>query len=86
MEDVYSKKECLMGIIRGLVPVIVTVLTMFGISADVDIIITVIGSILSIITFVWSWWKNNNITLAAQQAQKVLDELKSGEEVDDGGE
>ena len=84
MEDVYSKKECLMGIVRGLVPVIVTVLTMFGISADVDIIITVIGSILSIITFVWSWWKNNNITLAAQQAQKVLDELKSEEEPSDG--
>lgn len=87
MEDVYSKKECIMGIIRGIVPVVVTILTICGISADADIILTVVGSILSIVTFVWSWWKNNNITLAAQQAQKVLDDLKSGEELDnDGGE
>ena len=86
-EDIYSKKECIMGIVRGIVPVVVTVLTIFGISADADILITVIGLILSIVTFVWSWWKNNNITLAAQQAQKVLDDLKSGEEeLDDGGE
>lgn len=86
-EDIYSKKECIMGIVRGIVPVVVTVLTIFGISADADILITVIGSILSIVTFICSWWKNNNITLAAQQAQKVLDDLKSGEEeLDDGGE
>lgn len=87
MEDeIYNKKECIMGIVRGIVPVIVTVLTICGISADADILITVIGSIVSIVTFIWSWWKNNNITLAAQQAQKVLDELKNGEEEDDGGE
>lgn len=86
MEEVYSKKECVLGIIRGLVPIVVTVLTIFGISADADIIITVVGGILSIITFLWSWWKNNNITLAAQQAQKVLDDLKNGEEVVDDGE
>lgn len=87
VEDVYSKKECIMGIIRGIVPVIVTILTICGISADADIILTVAGSILSIVTFVWSWWKNNNITLAAQQAQKVLDDLKGKEESDeDGGE
>ena len=86
MEDVYSKKECIMGIVRGIVPVIVTILTICGISADADIILTVIGSVLSIVTFVWSWWKNNNITLAAQQAQKVLDDLKSKGESDDGGE
>ena len=27
-------------------------------------------------TGVWSWWKNNNVTKAAQDAQRVLDGIK----------
>ena len=32
---------------------------------------------------VWVWWKNNNLTEAAQYAQKTLEVLKSGP-TDDG--
>lgn len=30
------------------------------------------------ISAVYSWWKNNNVTKQAQQAQEVLNELKAG--------
>ena len=30
------------------------------------------------ISAVYSWWKNNNVTKQAQQAQAVLNELKAG--------
>ena len=30
------------------------------------------------ISAVYSWWKNNNVTKQAQQAQAVLNELKTG--------
>lgn len=72
----YSKKEAAIAIIRGVVPVVVMFLTMFGISADADVIITAVGAAIALVTFVWSWWKNNNITQAAQQAQTFLNELK----------
>lgn len=30
------------------------------------------------ISAVWNWWKNNNVTKHAQQAQAVLNEMKTG--------
>lgn len=73
----YDNREALFAIIRGLIPVIATTLTMLGISADADILALAVGGAISLGTFVWSWWKNNNITLAAQEAQSVLDEIKA---------
>lgn len=72
----YNKKEATIAIVRGVVPVVVMFLTMAGISADADIIITFVGAAIALVTFIWSWWKNNNITQAAQQAQTFLNELK----------
>ena len=37
------------------------------------------------ISAIWSWWKNNNVTEAAQAAQDTLDALKLGVENTDGG-
>lgn len=38
-----------------------------------------VSAILAVVATLYAWWKNNNITEAAQDAQKVLDELKAGE-------
>lgn len=81
----YSKKESAIAIIRGIIPVIATVFTMFGISADANIMLTAVAGVVALVTFVWSWWKNNNITAAAQEAQNVLDELKSKESANGEG-
>ena len=75
----YSKKESDIAIIRGVVPVVATVFTMFGISADANIMLTAVAGAVALVAFVWSWWKNNNITAAAQEAQTVLNELKNKE-------
>jgi SPP1 family holin len=39
------------------------------------------GAIVLVTIFVWGWgwWKNNSLTLNAQIADTVLDQLKSGE-------
>ena len=48
-----------------------------GLALDADALTTGILCALALGCFVWSWWKNNNVTAAAQEAQDFLDELKS---------
>lgn len=36
-----------------------------------------VSDILAGLATVWAWWKNNNVTKAAREGQKVTDELKS---------
>lgn len=38
-------------------------------------IVTLIGTIVA---SAWAWWKNNSFTQAAIEADKVLDQLKTG--------
>lgn len=45
--------------------------------ADTDITTTV-SAIAGIVSVVWSWWTNNNVTQAAQTSQQVLNGLKDG--------
>jgi len=41
--------------------------------------ILTLASGISTVWATWSnWWKNNNVTAAAQEAQKVLDGIKEG--------
>lgn len=35
-----------------------------------------LSALASAITVLWIWWKNNNVTKEAQQAQEYLDKLK----------
>lgn len=32
---------------------------------------------------IWAWWSNNSFTAAAQEADKVMDEIKSGSPIDE---
>lgn len=55
------------------------IFAMFGISQldiDDDVIYQVVTAIATIGSAVWAWWKNNSFTTAAQEADKVLEELK----------
>lgn len=51
----------------------------FGIALDADALFVGVACLIACGCYAWSWWKNNNVTQAAQEAQKVLDELKGGE-------
>lgn len=41
-----------------------------------DIIYDLVSLIVAIIANIWVWWRNNNVTRAAQEAQEVLSQLK----------
>ena len=41
---------------------------------------SIIIGIVGVIAFLWSCWKNHNITDAAYEAQLIMKELKSGED------
>ena len=43
---------------------------------------SIIIGIVGVIAFLWSCWKNHNITDAAYEAQLIMKELKEGEPCD----
>lgn len=49
----------------------------FGLALDADALFTGCASLLAFVCYVWSWWSNNNISKAAQEAQKYLDRIKA---------
>ena len=36
-----------------------------------------VSSVATVLVAIWVWWKNNNVTKEAQEAQEYLNELKS---------
>lgn len=50
-----------------------------GFAADADIITMVLLCLCAVGTIGWGWWKNSNMTEAAQLAQLFLDEIKNDE-------
>lgn len=68
------------GAIARLVCTLVAgIATMLGFYLDADELFTGVCCIVALACLVATWWKNNNITDAAIEAQEVLDSLKSGD-------
>lgn len=67
--------------VRLLVSLAAGVASTFGWTLDADLWLNITLSFAAVVLFAYSWWKNNNITAAAQEAQEVLDELK-GKDID----
>ncbi len=65
--------------IRLLAPLVSTALALFGVTVDANAILIGLICIAALGTYIWAWWKNNNITKAAQEAQLVLDAAKESE-------
>lgn len=42
-----------------------------------DSVYTLVSTVVTIITAIWSWWMNNSFTKAALKADKVLEEEKA---------
>lgn len=68
-----------LAIVRLFVPLVVAVAAVFGWTFDAELLLNIMLSAGALLAFIWSWWKNNNITDAAQEAQKLLNEIKAGE-------
>lgn len=73
-----SKKQTLMAFIRLACSLITTGLALYGVSVDADSLFVLAMIVVALVAYIWSWWKNNNVSTAATEAQKVLDELKHG--------
>lgn len=68
------------GAIARLVCTLVAgIATMLGFYLDADELFTGICCIVALVCLIVTWWKNNNLTDAAIEAQGVLDALKSGD-------
>lgn len=73
--------ERVIAIVRLVVGLVVMAASACGLAIDADSVFAVIMCILAVAAFVYSWWKNNNITEAAQIAQGYLNALKDGAEI-----
>lgn len=73
-----NKKQTVLAFVRLACTLATTGLAMYGITVDANAIFVGAMLVLALIAYVWSWWKNNNVSTAATEAQKVLDELKNG--------
>lgn len=83
--------ERVIAIVRLVVGLIVMAASACGLAIDADSVFTVILCILAIAAFAYSWWKNNNITEAVQQAQNYLNAIRNlkaskSDETDDDDE
>ena len=76
-----SKKQTLMAFIRLACSLVTTGLALYGVSVDADALFVLAMIVVALVAYIWSWWKNNNVSTAATEAQKVLEELKHGVDV-----
>lgn len=64
------------AVARLAVALAVSLLAMFGVEIDGDGIENAVLAVASVAVMAWVWWKNNNVTEAAQEAQAVLDAIR----------
>lgn len=82
MNEIKLNQESLTAFARLIVTLIVSVATVLGWSLDGELWFNIVFSALSIYLIVReAWWKNQNVTSAAQKGQEVVDAEKAGKNV-----
>lgn len=71
------------AVVRLGVALVVSVFAMLGIDLDAGGIEDAVLAVASMVVLVWVWWRNNNVTMAAQEAQSVLDMVKAEQKIDE---
>lgn len=66
------------AIARLLVTLAAAVAGGFGLTVEPESLATIVACGVALVAGVWSWWKNNNVTKAAQDAQAYLDGIRRG--------
>lgn len=67
------------ALIRLIASLAAGVASTFGWAFDAELWLNILLSFIAVVLFGYSWWKNNNITAAAQEAQIVLNQIKVNE-------
>ena len=70
-------RERIVAIVRLLVMLASAVAGGFGLTLDPDSLGTIAACAVALVAGVYGWWKNNNLTEAAQDAQAYLDAVKA---------
>ena len=79
MESGWNSQRVI-AIVRLAAMLICGVLGGFGLTTDPEALSTVLLLVVAAIVAIYSWWKNNNVTKSAQDAQSYLDAIKKGGE------
>lgn len=77
MVEVELSKERILATVRAASILITTIAAYWGYVWDADQIYQVVTTILAVFAIMWGYWKNNNWTEFAAQAQQLLNTLKS---------
>lgn len=70
-------RERIVAIVRLLVMLASAVAGGFGLTLDPDSLGTIAACAVALVAGVYAWWRNNNLTKAAQDAQAYLDAVKA---------
>ena len=84
-----ERVKAIIRLIVALVPVFNIVLVQAGKSPlpfTQEEVNTGLSTVVAVLGIVWAWWKNNNMTKAAQSMQPGLNELKAIDKDEAGGE
>ena len=73
-------KQRVMAIARMACTLAASVLAGFGIATDADALYCGVMIAAALASYLWSWWCNNNVTDAANEAQEYLNSIKRGDE------
>lgn len=68
--------ERIIAIARLICTLVASIAAGCGLALDADALYTGAAALIAAVCYVWSWWSNNNVTQAAQAAQKYLDSIK----------
>ena len=74
-----DKKQTIIAFARLACMLLTTGLSLFGVAVDADALFTGAMILLALASYIWAWWKNNNVTSAATEAQEYLETLKISE-------
>lgn len=71
-------RERIVAIVRLLIMLASAVAGGFGLTVDPDALGTIVSCAVALVAGIYSWYKNNNLTQAATDAQHYLDSIKGG--------
>lgn len=84
-----ERTKAIIRLLVALVPVLNIVLVQFGKSPlpfSQEEVNAGLSAVVAVVGILWAWWKNNNMTKAAQSLQETLVELKKVDKDEAGGE
>ena len=71
-----DNKQTIIAIIRLVAMAVTGLAAMFGFAIDADLAYNMATVALFFTATLWGWWKNNNVTAAAKEAQEILGMIK----------